>query len=136
MPESIGGAARVVDAERALALLPTPANRSDAIAVMGFSSGGRTALLAAQTRFASSFRAPGIGFTAYIALYPDCNTRFIGETHSEPGAQRIFIGEADVLTAADACVRYVERLRRVAPTSRSRPIPARTTASTTSGRRT
>ncbi|HEY4957275.1 MAG TPA: dienelactone hydrolase family protein [Caldimonas sp.] len=113
MPASIDSLARVVDAERALALLSRHPRIDPArIAVMGFSSGGKTALLAAQTRFASTFGAPGIGFAAYIALYPDCNTRFLDETRSEPGPQRIFIGEADVLTAADACVRYVDRLRR------------------------
>jgi dienelactone hydrolase len=37
--------------------------------------------------------------------------RLRDDTASEPGPQRIFIGEADVLTAADACVRLVARLR-------------------------
>ena len=113
MPESIGGATRVVDAERALALLARHPRIDPArIAVMGFSSGGRTALVAAQRRFASAFGTPGLAFAAYIALYPDCNVRLLGDTQSEPGPQRIFIGEADVLTSADACARYVERLRR------------------------
>jgi dienelactone hydrolase len=113
MPESIGGTARVVDAERALAFLARhPRIDPERIAVMGFSSGGRTALVAAQTRFASGFGQPGVGFAAYIALYPGCNLRLRDDTKSEPGPQRIFIGEADVLTAADACVRLVDRLRR------------------------
>jgi dienelactone hydrolase len=113
MPASIFGAARVVDAERALALLAAHPRIDPArIAVMGFSSGGRTVLLAAQTRFASAFGKAGLGFVAYIALYPDCNIRLLGDERSEPGMQRIFIGEADVLTSSDACVRYGERLRR------------------------
>lgn len=113
MPESIAGTARVVDAERALAFLSRhPRIDPQRIAVMGFSAGGRTALVAAQTRFASGFGQAGVGFAAYIALYPDCNLRYLGDTKSEPGPQRIFIGEADVLTAADACVRLVDRLRR------------------------
>ena len=113
MPPSVGGAARIVDAERALAFLARHPRVDPArIAVMGFSSGGRTALVAAQTRFASAFGAPGVGFAAYIALYPDCNVRLLDETKLEPGPQRIFIGAADVLTAADACVDYGERLRR------------------------
>jgi len=112
MPASIGSTARVVDAERALAFLAAHPRIDPArIAVMGFSSGGRTVLLAAQTRFASRFGRPGVGFAAYIALYPDCNVRLRDDTASEPGPQRIFIGEADVLTAADACVRLVARLR-------------------------
>jgi dienelactone hydrolase len=113
MPPSIASLARVVDAERALAFLARhPRIDAERIAVMGFSSGGRTALVAAQTRFASGFGQAGVGFAAYIALYPDCNLRLLGDTRSEPGPQRIFIGEADVLTAADACVRLVDRLRR------------------------
>jgi dienelactone hydrolase len=113
MPASIPSGPRVVDAERALALLATHPRIDPArIAVMGFSSGGRTALLAAQSRFAGAFGTPGLRFAAYIALYPDCNLQLIGDTVSEPGPQRIFIGEADVLTSAEACVKLVERMRR------------------------
>jgi dienelactone hydrolase len=113
MPDSIGSTARIVDAERALALLAGHPRIDPArIAVMGFSSGGRTALLAAQTRFASSFGRAGVGFSAYIALYPDCNIRLLDDTKSEPGPLRIFIGEADVLTDAGACARYVDRLKK------------------------
>ena len=112
MPDSIGSAARVVDAERALAFLARhPRIDPERIAVMGFSSGGGTVLLAAQNRFASAFGVAGVGFAAYIALYPDGNVRLRNDTKSEPGPLRIFIGEADVLTSADACVRLVARLR-------------------------
>ncbi len=112
MPFRIGGAARVVDAERALALLARHPRIDPArIAVMGFSSGGRTVLAAAQTRFASALGTPGLRFAAYIALYPDCNVQLIDDTRTEPGPLRVFIGAADVLTDAGACRRYVERLR-------------------------
>lgn len=112
LPDSIGGLARVVDAERALALLAAHPRIDPArIAVMGFSSGGRTVLVAAQRRFASAFGTPGLRFAAYIALYPDCNARLIGDASSEPGPQRIFIGNDDVLTSAAACSKYAERLR-------------------------
>lgn len=113
MPASVGSTARIVDAERALALLAGHPRIDPArIAVMGFSSGGRTALLAAQTRFASRFGRAGVGFAAYIALYPDCNVRLIDDTQAEPGPLRVFIGEADVLTDAGACTRYVARLKQ------------------------
>jgi dienelactone hydrolase len=113
MPESIDGPARVVDAERALALLSRhPRIDPTRIAAMGFSSGGTTVLTAAQTRFASAFGSAGMGFAAYIALYPDCNIHLRGDDRSEPGPQRIFIGAVDVLTDAQACVRYGERLRK------------------------
>lgn len=112
MPDSVGGIARVIDAERALAVLARhPRIDPQRIAVMGFSSGANTVLVAAQTRFASTFGSAGTGFAAYIALYPDCNVRLIDDTRTEPGPQRIFIGEADVLTSAATCKRYEERLK-------------------------
>ncbi len=112
MPGSVSSMARIVDAERALALLPAHPRIDPArIAVMGLSSGGRTAMLLAQTRFASRYGRPGAGFAAYVALYPDCNVHLRGDTRVEPGPQRVFIGEADVLTDAGACRRYVERLK-------------------------
>lgn len=113
MPGSVGGIARVVDAERALGVLARhPRIDPQRIAVMGFSSGANTVLVAAQTRFASGFGSAGVGFAAYIALYPDCNVRLIDDTRVEPGPQRIFIGEADVLTSAVTCKRYAARLKQ------------------------
>ncbi len=112
MPGSVSSTARIVDAERALSLLAAHPRIDPArIAVMGFSSGGRTAMLLAQTRFASRYGRPGVGFAAYIALYPDCNVHLRDDTRVEPGPQRVFIGEADVLTDAGACTRYVARLK-------------------------
>ncbi len=112
MPDSIGRLARIVDAERALALLAKHPRIDPArIAVMGFSSGGGTVLGVAQSRFAAAFGTPGLRFAAYIALYPDCNVHLAGDTKAEPGPQRIFIGQDDVLTSAAACTRYAERLR-------------------------
>jgi dienelactone hydrolase len=60
MPASVGATARVVDAERALALLAAhPRIDAARIAVMGFSSGGRTAMLLAQTRSRRATASPG-----------------------------------------------------------------------------
>lgn len=113
MPDSVGGIARVIDAERALAVLARhPRIDPQRIAMMGFSSGANTVLVAAQTRFASAFGSAGTGFAAFIALYPDCNVRLIDDTRTEPGPQRIFIGEADVLTSASTCKRYAARLKQ------------------------
>ncbi|CAN5141172.1 dienelactone hydrolase family protein [soil metagenome] len=112
LPETLAGAARIVDAERALALLAAhPRIDAARIALMGVSSGGRTTLLAAQTRFATAYGPPGLRFAAYIALYPPCNIRLIDDTRAQPGPLRIFIGEADPVTTAESCVRYVARLR-------------------------
>lgn len=113
MPDSVGGIARVIDAERALGVLVRhPRIDPQRIAVMGFSSGANTVLVAAQSRFASGYGSAGVGFAAYIALYPDCNVRLIDDTRVEPGPQRIFIGEADVLTSAATCKRYAGRLKQ------------------------
>ncbi len=112
MPFLISGANRVIDAERALALLAKHPRIDPArIAVMGFSSGARTALVAAQTRFATAFGTTGLGFAATIALYPDCNVRLLGDEKVQPGPIRIFIGEADVVTAAAPCAAYSARAR-------------------------
>jgi len=112
MPRSVSGSARVIDAYRALSLLSAhPRIDPQRIAVLGWSSGGHTVLLAAQSRFAKAFRVPATSFAAYVALYPDCNVRMIGETQSEPAPQRIYIGTADVMTSAKACSGYVDRLR-------------------------
>ncbi|HSN20966.1 MAG TPA: dienelactone hydrolase family protein [Usitatibacter sp.] len=112
MPDSVGSTARVVDAYRALAVLARHPRIDPArIAVMGFSSGGRTVMVAAQSRFARAYGAPGPGFAAYVALYPSCNVRFLEDTRVEPGPQRVFIGAADVTTSASTCAAYVDRLR-------------------------
>jgi len=133
MPDSVGGGARVVDAERALALLAKHPRIDPArIAVMGFSSGGRAARVAAQTRFASAYGTPGLRFAAYIAFYPPCNIKLVGDTAVEPGPLRIFHGADDRVTSADACRRYVERLRAAGADATLTTYRAPITASTTS----
>jgi len=124
MPDSVGGTARVVDAERALAMLARhPRIDPQRIAVMGVSSGGRTVITAAMSRFAGAWGTPGLAFSAYIALYPPCNVQLIDDTKMEPGPLRIFHGEADVVTSAEACSRYVDRLRRAGNDAAIRTFP-------------
>lgn len=108
----VTGFARVVDAYRALALLSQhPRIDSARIALMGFSSGGTTALNSAMTRFAPTHAAPNTAFAAYIALYPACNIRLSGDAALKPVPVRIFHGAADVITLAVPCRDYAQRLR-------------------------
>ena len=102
---------RVVDAYRALDLLARhPRIDPDRIAVIGVSSGARTALLSAVRRFADPWAGRGRSFAAYVALYPPCNATLIDDTVVRPGPQRLFIGAADNVTAAEPCRRFVARL--------------------------
>ncbi|HUP06516.1 MAG TPA: dienelactone hydrolase family protein [Caldimonas sp.] len=108
----VGPFSRVVDAERALALLASHPRIDPArIALMGESSGGYTTLLASQSRFAHAYGQAGLRYAAYIALYPPCNVELAGDTELEPGPVRVFAGLADVVTSAEACRGYVDRLR-------------------------
>jgi dienelactone hydrolase len=112
MRPPIGAISRVVDAERALALLAAhPRIDVTRVALVGASSGGYTTLLAAQSRFAGTWGPAGLRYVAYVALYPPCNVEIAGDTVLEPGPVRVFHGLADVVTSPDACRAYVERLR-------------------------
>ena len=76
----------------------------------GISEGSAAATIAGELRLpaVAAARLPAV-----LMLHGDAGAvvQLIGDTASEPGPQRIFIGEADVVTAADACVRYAARLR-------------------------
>ena len=107
-----GSLTRVVDAYRALALLANhPRIDPSRIALMGVSSGGRTTILAAMKRFSGALATTGARFAAYVALYPPCGARLVDDERLESGPLRLFIGAADNVTRADACERYVSRLR-------------------------
>lgn len=107
-----GAATRIVDAYRALAILAKHPRIDPArIALMGVSSGGRTTILAAMKRFSGPLAPTGARFAAYVALYPPCGARLVDDERLESGPLRIFIGGADNITRADACVRFVSRLK-------------------------
>lgn len=78
---------------------------------MGFSSGGRTVLNSAMTRFAQTYAASNTAFAAYIALYPACDIKLNGDEALNPVPVRVFHGEADVFTLAAPCRDYAQRLR-------------------------
>jgi len=109
----IGSTGRVADAYRALAVLAKhPRIDAQRIALMGVSSGGRVAINSAMTRFAGKFAAPDTAFAAFIALYPNCNVKLDEDTALLPAPLRIHHGAADIITRADVCRSYVERLRK------------------------
>jgi dienelactone hydrolase len=107
-----GSLARTVDAYRALAVLARhPRIDARRIALMGVSSGGRVTINAAMRRFALPLAPAGAGFAAFIALYPPCNLRLVGDGDLV-APLRIHHGAADVVTRPQPCGAYVERLRQ------------------------
>jgi dienelactone hydrolase len=111
--QSLGLPDRVFDAYRALDLL-TKREGIDAskTALMGFSHGGSTVVMAAQQRFrAPAVRAETPLPAAFLAFYPGCNTRRRGDTVLAPSPLRIFHGTADDWTPIEPCRAYVERTR-------------------------
>lgn len=119
-PQEIGfnapwpsAATRLADAYAALAILAAhPRIDATRIVLMGTSSGGRTTTLAAMKRFSTTFATSPRRFAAYVALYPPCRLQMTGDENLEAGPLRIYVGEADNVTRADACERYVARLRK------------------------
>lgn len=106
-----GSVARTVDAYRALAMLAQhPRIDARRIALMGVSSGARVTINAAMKRFAAPLAPAGAGYAAFVALYPPCNLRLIGETELTAPLQ-IHHGAADTITRPEFCRAYVERLR-------------------------
>lgn len=81
------------------------------IALMGFSRGGQAALYAAEQRFQKLWNKSGAEFAAYIPLYPDCSTTYVGDTDVVAKPIRIFHGTADDYNPVASCKRFVERLK-------------------------
>jgi dienelactone hydrolase len=54
----------------------------------------------------------GLEFGLYVAFYPLCNTRYIGDEDVSDRPIRIFHGEADNQSLFALCRDYVERLRK------------------------
>ena len=86
----------ILDLYRSLPVLAAhPWIDPNRIAVMGFSRGGQAALYATLKRFQKMWNPSGIDPAAYIALYPQCNTTFIGDTEVTGHPIRIFHGISD-----------------------------------------
>lgn len=109
----LGRLAMIVDAYRALDVL-TKHERIDPnqIAIMGFSRGGQVALNASFRRF---WQLQGTGsdneFSAYLAFYPACMTRFKEDDNVVDKPIHIFHGSADNYSPVAPCRSYVKRVR-------------------------
>jgi dienelactone hydrolase len=115
---TVSVAARRLDALGALAYLASlPGTDPARIALVGWSHGGSTTLAAINVRDpkVDAFRnAPGAPsfFRAAIAFYPSCAAARDAGARWEPGAPtRIYIGDLDDWTPAQACVQLGEAMR-------------------------
>jgi dienelactone hydrolase len=105
--------APIVDAYRALQVIAArPWIDPNRVALMGFSRGGSIALYASLPRFQKMYLQGAATFAAYIAFYPSCNTRYIGDEALSNAPIRIFDGLADDYVSPFACKAYTERLSR------------------------
>ena len=104
----------LADAYRALDLVATHPQIDPArIALMGFSMGGRTTLLAGYARFRTRWSRPdGPQFAAYLSFYPAVSwLRLRGDDDLAPRPLRIFQGGADDWTPLGPIAAYVKRLQ-------------------------
>jgi dienelactone hydrolase len=109
---SLGRLNAIVDAYRALAVLAGhPRVEPSKIVLMGFSRGGQGALYASLTRFHRLWNASGRDFAAYVPIYPDCSTSYVGDQDVAKRPIRIFHATADDYDPVAPCKAYVERLR-------------------------
>jgi dienelactone hydrolase len=100
----------ILDLYRSLPVLAAhPWVDPNRIAVMGFSRGGQAVLYATLKRFQKTWNPSGIDPSAYIALYPQCNTTYINDTEVTDHPIRIFHGISDDYVEIAPCRAYFAR---------------------------
>lgn len=110
----LGRLAMIVDAYRALDVLASHKRIDrDRIAIMGFSRGGQVTLNSSFRRF-RQLQGTGSGneFSAYLAFYPACGTRFKEDVDIVNKPVHIFHGSADNYSPVAFCRNYVDRVRK------------------------
>jgi len=114
---------RVEDAFAALRTLAAhPGIDAGRIALMGFSHGGGTVLVAAAPLIARRYATPGAPtFRALIAFYPRCEARYPGTPL--PAPLRIHIGALDNWTPAAPCETLTAMLQRAGADARIAVYP-------------
>jgi len=109
----LGRLAQIVDAYRALDVLAQHKRIDKArIALMGFSRGGQVTLYSSLKRF-QQLQGTNLNnaFSAYLAFYPACGTRFKGDENIANKPIRIFHGSADNYNLVAPCRSYAKRLK-------------------------
>ncbi|MFF7710293.1 dienelactone hydrolase family protein [Pseudomonas sp. NPDC007930] len=107
----LGRLVGTLDAYRALETLARhPLIDPARVALLGFSRGGQGALYAAMRRFQGYYLQPGLQFSRFIALYPNCAARYQQDEQLVERPVHIFHGALDDFNSAAACAGYVRRL--------------------------
>jgi dienelactone hydrolase len=109
---ALGRLAGTLDGYRALETLAGhPLIDAQRVTLLGFSRGGQGALYAAMSRFQQCYLQAGLQFARFIALYPNCSTRYREDEHLVGRPVHIFHGALDDFNSVGPCERYVERLK-------------------------
>ncbi len=109
--DQLGRLAMIVDAYRALAVLSKHPRVDPAkITLLGFSRGGQATLYASLERFRRMYGPTDAGFSAFIAFYPECGTRYLNDETLADRPVRIFHGTDDDYASVAPCRSYAERL--------------------------
>jgi dienelactone hydrolase len=109
---ALGRLAGTLDGYRALETLARhPLIDVRRVTLLGFSRGGQGALYAAMSRFQQYYLQAGLQFARFIALYPNCSTRYCKDEQLVERPVHIFHGALDDFNSVGPCERYVERLK-------------------------
>lgn len=102
----------IIDIFRSLEILEKhPAVDPSRMILMGFSRGGQAAIYAAVERFRKMWKKADADFAAYIPVYPDCGTTYLGDTKVVAKPIRIHHGSADDYNSVANAKAYTGRLR-------------------------
>lgn len=103
---------RISDAYATLKLLIThPKIDKDKIAIIGFSQGGRLALLSAAEKIRISFIDDDLKFAAHVAYYPSCFLQLHRDVKTTGAPILMLLAEKDNITPAQMCIDWAGRLK-------------------------
>jgi len=110
----LGRLAQIIDVYRALDVLAQHKHiDKERIALMGFSRGGQVTLYSSLKRFQKLHGSNSSNeFSAYLAFYPACGTRYKHDDDVTDNPIHIFHGSADNYNPIAPCRQYVKRLQK------------------------